>query len=110
MKYLITLIFLLVTIRAFAQPINCSDPTNAVLPECGGSAAPAVTPKPAPPFYNDVIIDYFGKELPIIYPYSTAQLQIWHDDAASEGPTKAYAHYLACWHSRAIEQRECSAR
>lgn len=83
---------------------------------CGGvpcvdTAPPVGTPAPAPTVVaTPEIKDLFGGTLPNLYPFSNKQLQEWHDDAATEGPTNAYNHYLACWHTRAVEQSICGLR
>lgn len=91
---------------------NCSLDENLLKHECGGKVTPDYPePKPAPTFiYGPDIKDAYGVELPALPGATSEQLQSWHDDAASEGINRAYNHYLACWHTRALEQIECRKR
>lgn len=74
---------------------------------CVNEAPPVVEIQPAPTIAAQEVKDLYGGTLPPLAPFSTELLQQWHDDAASEGKTKAYDHYLACWHTRSIEQVNC---
>lgn len=109
MKTLALTIIAIVFIPLNAAAItNCSLEENFLKPECGGTETPAYpTPKPAPTLK---VKDAFGGELPTLAPFTVQQLQVWHDDAASDGTNKAYNHYLACWHNRAWEQRICAEK
>lgn len=63
-----------------------------------------VCPEYEPVVLEDPSKDLYGAPLPTLNGIPQEQLEVWHSEAASEGDTKGYQHYIACISHRAYQE------